>query len=237
MSNNMVLSGTFFVLLMLFSGAGYVFGAYVLYRTGRKFGVGSFSDYCIPVYNYVLMCRCAEISPWLLLLAAPLVPLAGFGFIVYLWGTLAKQLGHEFWLFGLGMFLFGIPALVLAFDESKPVGRKNTTVIAERSIYCVSGEFLGSRLPVESSGAIIGRSGERSNLVLSSPQVSAAHARVWSDPDGRVWLEDLNSSNGTYYCQPQAGEAPEWIEVKDPVALASGSHFRLGDNAAEFEVS
>jgi hypothetical protein len=235
MSDSFVQSGTFFALLMLFSGASYVFSAYVLYRIGRKFGVGSFGAYCIPVYNSVLLCRCAEISPWLMLWL--LVPLADLWFIVYLWGTLAKKLGHNFWLFGLGMFLFAIPALVLAFDDSRPAGKAQTITVEPPSIYCVSGEFSGSRLPVGTAGIVIGRSAEKSNLVLSSPDVSAIHARVWSDLEGRVWLQDLDSSNGSYYCQPEPGEELEWIEVKVPTALASGAHFRLGDNAVEFVVS
>jgi FHA domain/Family of unknown function (DUF5684) len=234
MSNNLALSGTFFVLFMVLCGAGYVFGVYVLYRIGRKFGVGSFADYCIPVYNYVLLCRCAGISPGLLLWLV--VPLADLGFIVYFWGTLAKKLGHEFWLFGLGIFVFGIPALILAFDESKPAGGGTTVTLAKPSIYCLSGEFSGNRLPVELTGMIMGRSAESSNLVLSSIEISARHARVWADPEGRVWIEDLKSSNGTYYCQPREGEMPEWIEVTEPVALAVGAHFCLGDSTVEFEV-
>lgn len=235
MSDSFVLSGTFLVLLMLIAAAGYVFGAYVLYRIGSKFGVGSFGDYCIPVYNYVLLCRCAGISPWLLLWL--LVPLANVGFVVYLWGTLAKKLGHDFWLYGLCMLLAAIPALILAFDGSKPAGGEETVTVAEPSIYCISGEFSGSRLPIGTAGLIIGRSADTSNIVLSSLEVSAMHARVWSDLEGRVWVQDMNSSNGTYYCQPRPGEALEWIEVKGPVVLTSGAHFRLGDNAVEFVVS
>jgi hypothetical protein len=235
MSNSTVVSGAFFVLMMVAAGAGYVFGAYVLYRIGAKFGVGSFGEYCIPVYNHVLLCRCAEISPWRLLWL--LVPLANIGFIVYLWGTLAKKLGHDFWLFGLGMLLVGIPALFLAFDDSKPAGRGETVSIAEPSIYCISGEFSGSRLPIGTAGLIIGRSPDQSNVVLSSPEVSATHARLWSEGDGRVWVDDMRSSNGTYYCQPRPGEVPEWIEIKEPVALASGTHIRLGDSAVEFVVT
>ncbi len=235
MTDSFFFSGTFFILLLLFSAAGYVFGAYVLYRIGGKFGIGSFGDYCIPVYNYVLLCRCAEISPWLLLWL--LVPLADLGFIVYLWGTIAKKMGHEFWLYGLGIFLFAIPALILAFDDSRPAGPKQETTVVEPSIYCVSGEFFGSRLSVGPGGLIIGRNPEKSNLVLSSLEVSAVHARVWSDFEGRMWLQDMSSSNGTFYSQPRPGEAPEWIEVKGQVALTPGSHFRLAENAVEFVVS
>lgn len=235
MNDSYVFSGTFFLLLVIFSAAGYVLGAYVLFRIGSKFGIGTFGEYCIPVYNYILLCRSIEISPWLLLWL--LVPLANLGFLVYLWGSLAKKLGHDFWLYGLGILLFGIPAFILAFDSSKPAVAEKTVTFSEPSIYCVSGEFAGNRLPVGSGGVIIGRSPAKSNLVLSSLEISAMHARVWSDRDGRVWLQDMSSSNGTYYSKPGNEGAPDWIEVTAPVALDSGTHIRLGDDAVEFVVS
>jgi len=235
MNNSFIPPETFLVSLILFGAVGYVYGAYVLYRIGNKFGVGSFGEYCIPVYNYVLLCRCAQIPPvrlfWLL------VPFANLGFLVYLWGTLSTKLGHNFWIFGLGMFLIGIPAFILAFDQSRPAVRRGTLVEEEPSVICISGEFSGSRLPVRATGLILGRSAEKSNVVLASPEVSAVHARLWSDPDGRVWVEDLRSSNGTYYCQPQPGEALEWVQIDEPVALLKGFHLRLGENSVEFVVS
>jgi hypothetical protein len=247
------------LLLMVVSGAAYVFGAYVLYRIGRKFGIGSFGEYCIPIYNNVLLCRCAGINPWLLLWL--LVPLANLGFTVYLWGTLAARLGRDFWLYGIGILLFGIPALILAFDDSRPVKGKEWADTAALSldptvappgagmslnpratapapsILCTAGEFSGSRVPIGLGGLVIGRSAEKANVVLSSHEISAAHVKVWSDPEGRVWVEDMSSSNGTYYCRPQPGQAPEWVQIQRPVALASGTRFRLGDDVAEFMVS
>jgi len=216
------------------SAALYVLFAYVYYRIGRKFGAGSFGKYCIPVYNAVLLCRCADISPWHVLWL--LVPVAGLVFVVYLFGTLAEKLGHSFWPFGLGMLLFSIPAFILAFDDSKPVAKKATTTSIQPSICCMTGEFAGNRLPVSGAGFVIGRNAASSNLVLSYADVSATHARVWVDAEGRLWLQDLGSSNGTYYCQPRTGASDIWIEVKTPIVLTSGMHFRLGENAAEFMV-
>jgi hypothetical protein len=234
-SDYFALSGTFIVLLVLLIAACYVFGAYILSRIGAKFAIGTFGDYCVPVYNYVLLCRCAGISPWLLLWL--LVPLVDLGFIVYLWGTVAKKLGHDFWLYGLGMFLFGVPAFILAFEDSKQAETEHTVAVTGPSIYCVSGEFEGNSLLVGTEGVIIGRSAGHANLVLSSLEISAMHARVWSDSECRIWVKDLSSSNGTYYCKTEAGQTPEWVEVRDPVTLASGTHFRLGDNVVEFVVS
>ena len=128
---------------------GYVFGAYVLSRIGRKFGIGTFGRYCIPVYNVVLMCRWIGLSgwvaawfygPWLLasvfaafIQPAPQVALAWvvfwlivgpfyLAFHVYFWGTVARHLGKSFWLYGLTtVFFFGLPILFLAFDDSTPI--------------------------------------------------------------------------------------------------------------------
>jgi two-component system, cell cycle response regulator len=44
--------------------------------------------------------------------------------------------------------------------------------------------------------ALIGRAPD-AELRLTDPGVSWRHARVWCEPDGRHWLEDLGSTNGT----------------------------------------
>lgn len=272
-------SAAFVGFVILAAAAGYVFGAYVLFRIGRKFGIGSFGEYCVPIYNYVLLCRCAAVSPWMLLLL--FVPLANIGFTVYLWGTIARKLDRDFWLFGLGALLLGISVLVLAFDDSRPAGRPDTlprqpataphtagmppqrpsvgpgqaaapqrgTVAVnargiaprpahalEPAIYCTAGEFSGNRVPVGTDGIVIGRNPRAAQLVLSSHEISAAHARLWADLEGRVWIQDMDSLNGTYYCQSE-GEPPDWLEVKQPTLLARGARVRLGDGAAEFTVS
>jgi hypothetical protein len=233
MTDQIAFSATFLTIVLLVIAAFYLFSAYVHHRIGLKFGIGTFGEYCIPVYNLVLLSRCAGISPWNLLWL--LVPLANLGFAVYLWGNLARKLGHNFWLYGLGIFLFGIPVLILAFDDSRPASK--TVTAGGPSIYCISGEYAGSRLPLGGEGIIIGRSAGKANLVLSSLEISAMHARLWSDRDGRVWVQDMSSSNGTFYSRAGTGEAPQWQEVKGPTTLASGAHVRLGDNAVEFVVS
>ena len=226
-----------FLLALFFIAAVWLLSAYILFRVGKKFGVGSFWEYLIPIYNNVLICRCAAISPlnviWLF------VPIANLIFLVYLWGSVAQRLGHNFWIFGLGIFILGIPVWILAFDNSKPVTEQQAPVTEGPTIYCLSGEFAGNRVPLTAGGIIIGRNPSKANLVLSSLDISAMHARVWCDRENRVWVQDMSSSNGTFYSKVGTGtdSAPEWVEVKGPVALAAGSHLRLGDNVAEFVVS
>lgn len=93
--------------------------SWVLFRVGQKFGIGTFWQWCIPIYNIYLLCQCAEITPlWII---GFFVPIVGLVAGVYLWGVIAARLGKDFWVWGLLCGLLGIPVLVLAFDDSEPV--------------------------------------------------------------------------------------------------------------------
>lgn len=111
----------------------YVFCAYIFTRIGRKFNIGSFPQFLVPFYNVILLCDCAKVERWVAV--GVVLPLFSewlhFGFFggllswvafaanVYLWGSLAKRLGKEFWLWGIITPLLGwLPAIVLAFDSS-----------------------------------------------------------------------------------------------------------------------
>ena len=130
----------------------YALFAYVLYRVGRKFGLGGYPRYLIPVYILILLCRCAELpGVYVVLLLAPgAVALAGMllgillagpfagvtllpllhplawlvavGAHTVLWGRIAQRLGKDFWLWGLLVAFFWLPLLVLALDDSLPPG-------------------------------------------------------------------------------------------------------------------
>ncbi|MDR3560809.1 MAG: DUF5684 domain-containing protein, partial [Negativicutes bacterium] len=73
----------------------------------------------MPVYHTILLCSCAKISAWWLL--AVLVPGLNLAVIVYLYGSLAKRLGKNFWLYGIGGLVLGVNLFVMAFDSSQPV--------------------------------------------------------------------------------------------------------------------
>ena len=121
----------------------YFFTSYVFYRVGAKFRIGSFIEYCIPVYNVLLLCDCAGITKWTA--AGILIPAFSAGVInffsfglfigasqyiastifflcwIYLWGSIAQRLGKNFWLWGIMSFVLGgLPLLFLAFDSSMP---------------------------------------------------------------------------------------------------------------------
>ncbi len=65
-------------------------------------------------------------------------------------------------------------------------------------LYCVSGPYEGQEFELDQSGIIIGRDSTCSNIILESATISRKHARVFETTDGRVGVEDLNSSNGTF---------------------------------------
>jgi type IV pilus assembly protein PilM len=104
----------------IISVGAWVFFSYVMYSIGRKFERGSFPEYCIPVYNFVLLCRCGDISPWNVL--GLMVPIVNIYFTIHIWGSIAQRLGKSYWVYGIGSFLFWITVFIMAFDKSMPSG-------------------------------------------------------------------------------------------------------------------
>ena len=77
------------------------------------------------------------------------------------------------------------------------------------------GEVEVSALPF-----LIGR-GPGMDLVLASDEeVSREHAALRALPDGRLEVEDLDSTNGTYV---------EGVRLSEPVFLSAGESIRIGD--------
>jgi len=59
------------------------------------------------------------------------------------------------------------------------------------------GPDIGRRIPLVNSQYIVGRDSD-AGLVVSRSSVSRSHARLYIDDDGNWWVEDLNSTNGTF---------------------------------------
>ena len=59
------------------------------------------------------------------------------------------------------------------------------------------GPDIGRRIPLINSQYIVGRDSE-AGFVVSRSSVSRQHARLYIDDDGDWWVEDLNSTNGTF---------------------------------------
>ena len=120
------------VVWIIFGLGFYMFTCFVLFKICEKFGVGSLFECCIPIYNMVLLCRCADISGWnVLWYILPgaflqgnlkfIVAFISIAITVVIWGRIAERMGRSFWQYGFGSaFLFGIPVLVLAFGPAHP---------------------------------------------------------------------------------------------------------------------
>jgi len=59
------------------------------------------------------------------------------------------------------------------------------------------GPDIGRRIPLVNTQYIVGRDSE-AGFVVSRSSVSRQHARLFVDDDGNWWVEDLNSTNGTF---------------------------------------
>lgn len=107
------------------------------------------------------------------------------------------------------------------------------------SLYCLSGEFAHETIMVPDDGISIGRDPTRVNLVLSASEVSGVHARVQPEPkSAKIWLEDLRSLNGTFYCQQSAGGrgGSGWLPLQGKILLSPGARFRLAVDGPAFEI-
>lgn len=74
-------------------------------------------------------------------------------------------------------------------------------------------------------------------MVLTHPHLSSRHVRIWTEasPAGaRVWMEDLQSMNGTSF---RRAVDPSWNPLKGSgVPLNEGDMIRVADGVAEFRV-
>lgn len=87
-----------------------------------------------------------------------------------------------------------------------------------------AGPLNGTTLALGASAILIGRA-PGSTLVLDDDYCSNRHARIFPQ-DGRWWVEDLGSRNGTYLGAAQ---------VTDPVPVETGVPIRLGQTVIELQ--
>jgi len=96
----------------------------------------------------------------------------------------------------------------------------------------------GQHIDIAHEAIVIGRNSTRSNLVLSSDDISLTHIKVLRDTaDCGVWIEDLNSTNGTFYRKANPETSSSWIQLSGSMLLAPGDIFRLSGGEAVFEVT
>lgn len=137
---------------------------------------------------------------------------------------------------------FLLPVVATTCDAVNSLGEppvsQRITPLRVFSLYCVSGEYQGESVAVNSEGIVIGRNPSRANVVLSSDEISGRHVRAWQDSSNPgIWIEDLHSTNGTFYRQvTSSGDSAGWVRITESKLLAAGDRFRLSEDGAEFEV-
>lgn len=100
-------------------------------------------------------------------------------------------------------------------------------------LYCRTGPLANKTFPVSKDGYFIGRSPAVSQVIVTLPEISSKHVRIRADSSSnRVWVEDLNSTNGTYYC----ADSEQWQRLTGCVCLSKGGKFKLSHDGAEFEI-
>lgn len=88
------------------------------------------------------------------------------------------------------------------------------------SLRIVEGPDTGTVRHFDQEVVNIGRNFNDNDFVLADPSISSRHARITAHDDG-FYLEDLGSSNGTYYKK-------EKLVVNDSRLLSHGGQFSLG---------
>jgi hypothetical protein len=103
---------------------------------------------------------------------------------------------------------------------------------AQFALRCMNGDLAGTVLELGAASIVIGRVPDQSNVVIPMPQISGKHARVWVD--GSLWIEDLDSRNGTFL---KRSGAVGWTKISGRQQLAKGDRFYLcGEELATFVV-
>ena len=91
------------------------------------------------------------------------------------------------------------------------VSRNEPTVLA-----VTQGPLTGTTVNLSSQPILIGRAPD-STLVITDDYASGRHARVYTE-SGRWFVEDLNSTNGTYLGQQKLNR-PQPITVGQPIRI------------------
>jgi tRNA A-37 threonylcarbamoyl transferase component Bud32 len=86
-----------------------------------------------------------------------------------------------------------------------------------------NGADRGKTLRVTEAGVLVGRD-PTSDLPLADEKVSRSHAKLTVQPDGRVLLSDLGSTNGTFV---------DGNRIVQPVVLRGDERLRFGDTEVE----
>ena len=87
------------------------------------------------------------------------------------------------------------------------------------------GEAAGRVVEIDGE-LLLGRQGEGEGKIPGDVEISRAHARVYLDDDGRLTIEDVGSTNGTFV---------GGTRITAPRALSPGDEIRVGRTTLEVE--
>lgn len=100
---------------------------------------------------------------------------------------------------------------------------KDTPTRQPRYLVVTGGPLTGTTLPLGDSPVIIGRA-PSCTLVLDDTYASGQHARLYKDNDDQWFLEDMNSTNGTFVDGERMGP---------PREIGMGIQIRIGQTTME----
>lgn len=102
-------------------------------------------------------------------------------------------------------------------SSSSSQGRSQRAPRNEPTVLAVTqGPLTGTTVNLSSQPILIGRAPD-STLVITDDYASGRHARVYTE-SGRWFVEDLNSTNGTYFGQQKLNR-PQPITVGQPIRI------------------
>ena len=101
-------------------------------------------------------------------------------------------------------------------DRKRRESRRSTHTSEPRNLLLTGGPLVGTIIPLGSTQIVIGRS-PSSTLVLEDEYASSQHARL-TPADGRWWIEDLGSRNGTFVDDERL-TSPRELNVGDIVRI------------------
>ena len=101
-------------------------------------------------------------------------------------------------------------------DRKRRESRRSTHTSEPRNLLLTGGPLVGTIIPLRSTQIVIGRS-PSSTLDLEDEYASSQHARL-TPADGRWWIEDLGSRNGTFVDDERL-TSPRELNVGDIVRI------------------
>ncbi|HEX3279523.1 MAG TPA: FHA domain-containing serine/threonine-protein kinase [Thermoleophilaceae bacterium] len=104
-----------------------------------------------------------------------------------------------------------------------PQATRISTAPAPLELVVAQGAEPGHRLSLEGE-LVIGRRESGDGSLGKDPELSRRHARIFRDAGGRLTIEDLGSSNGTFV---------NGVRVHEPTPLRPGDAVRMGITALE----